>query len=76
MLDSVDAVLVARDDAENHYYFAEKILNYGLPVYIDKPIALDERSLSNLYALERYEGQIFTCSALRYSSELILSEKR
>ncbi len=74
MLGKVDAVLLARDDAENHLKYAEPFLRAGLPIYIDKPIALSLAALDKLYDLQQYEGQIFTCSALRYSQELILSE--
>jgi len=68
----VDGILLARDDSENHLRLAEPFLRAGLPIYIDKPIALSEASLDELIALEQYEGQIFTCSALRFSEELYL----
>ena len=74
MIGKVDGVLLARDDAENHLEFAEPFLRAGLPIYIDKPIALSLSALNELYELEQYSGQIFTCSALRYSNELMLSE--
>lgn len=70
MIGKVDAILLARDDAENHLEHAKPFLDAGLPIYIDKPIALSVESLNELYTLERYPGQIFTCSALRYSKEL------
>lgn len=69
----VDAVLLARDDAEQHLSLAAPALKAGLPIYIDKPIALSQRAMDDLYALEQYPGQIFTCSAMRYSPELQLS---
>ena len=75
MIGEVDAVLVARDDAENHLELATPFLKAGLSIYIDKPIALSITDLNKLYDLEQYPGQIFTCSALRYSHELILSQK-
>ncbi len=68
----VDAVLLARDDAEQHLSLAEPALRAGLPIYIDKPIALSQSALEILYGLEQYPGQIFTCSAMRYSPELQL----
>lgn len=74
MLGQVDAVLLARDDAENHLYYAKPFLQAGIAIYIDKPIALSVTKLEELYELQQYPGQIFTCSALRYSQELILSE--
>ena len=73
MIGEVDAILLARDDAENHFELASPFLKAGLPVYIDKPIALSLADLNKLYELEQYAGQIFTCSALRYSNELMLS---
>ena len=72
---NVDAILLARDDAENHLEIAKPFLLAGKPIYIDKPIALSKQKLYALYELEQYEGQIFTCSALRYSKDLILTKK-
>jgi len=69
----VDAVLLARDDAEQHLSLAGPALKAGLPIYIDKPIALSQSAMETLYDLEQYPGQIFTCSAMRYSPELQLS---
>lgn len=74
MLGQIDALLLARDDAENHLAFATPFLEAGIPVYIDKPIALSLDGLAALYRLQQYDGQIFTCSALRYAKELMLSE--
>ncbi len=74
MIREVDAVLLARDDAENHLELAAPFLKAGLPIYIDKPIALSIADLNELYELEQHPGQIFTCSALRYSQELVLSQ--
>ncbi|OXL20543.1 Gfo/Idh/MocA family oxidoreductase [Psychrobacter sp. DAB_AL32B] len=73
MIGQVDAILLARDDAHNHLQYAEPFLRQGIPIYIDKPIALSIDDLEKLYALERYPGQIFTCSALRYSEQLALT---
>jgi predicted dehydrogenase len=74
MLGQIDALLLARDDAENHLALATAFLKEGIPIYIDKPIALSLEGLAALYKFQQYEGQIFTCSALRYAKELILSE--
>ena len=74
MIGQVDAVLLARDDAYNHLQYAEPFLRQGIPIYIEKPIALSINDLDRLYALEQYLGQIFTCSALRYSQQLALTK--
>jgi predicted dehydrogenase len=76
MIGHIDGLLLARDDAQNHRSFAAPFLAAGLPVYVDKPVALSVASLDALYALERYDGQIFTCSALRYAHEFLLPPER
>lgn len=68
-----DAILLARDDSENHLNFASPFILSGMPIYIDKPVALSKRNLIELYNLQQYPGQIFTCSALRYSKDLMLT---
>nr|WP_298164611.1 Gfo/Idh/MocA family oxidoreductase [uncultured Pseudomonas sp.] len=73
MIGVVDAVLLARDDAEQHLKFAAPFIEAGIPIYIDKPVALSIFAFEELYRLEKYAGQIFTCSALRYSNELKLT---
>lgn len=75
MIGTVDAILLARDDAENHLELAAPFIKAGLPIYIDKPVALSVAALSKLYEIQQYPGQIFTCTALRYSEELRLSEE-
>jgi len=67
---SDDAVLLARDDAENHLQYAQPFLEAGIPVYIDKPLALTRKDGEILMGLESWEGQIFSCSALYFADEL------
>ncbi len=74
MIGVVDGVLLARDDAETHLHFARPFLEVGLPVYIDKPMALSVAEAEALFALGARPGQLFSCSALRYAQELQLSE--
>jgi hypothetical protein len=72
MIGAVDGVLLARDDAENHEYFSTPFLNAGMPIYIDKPLALTAEGAASLIGRQRYPGQIFSCSALKYARELTL----
>lgn len=69
MIGEIDALLLARDDAENHFTFAHKFLSEGIPVYIDKPFALNTVSANKLWNNSTYEDQIFTCSALQFAKE-------
>lgn len=73
MIGQVDAVLLARDDAERHVEFALPFLEAGVPIYVDKPLALSIAEAKQLFAAQRYPGQLFTCSALRYAREFQLS---
>lgn len=73
MIGNVDAVLLARDDAENHFNYAKKFLQAGIPIYIDKPLATSCHDASQLLALQKYDWQIFSCSALRYAKEFCVT---
>lgn len=73
MIGQVDGILLARDDPETHYELAAPFLEAGLPVYIDKPICLSIEELERFYAREKFPGQIFTCSAIRYGHEFKIS---
>lgn len=69
MIGNIDALLLARDDAPNHLTHAAPFLRAGLPVYVDKPVALDAAAARALYAAQIRPGQIFTCSAIDYGVE-------
>jgi len=71
----VDAILLARDDAENHLAMSRPFLKAGLPIYIDKPLAYDVETAEKIFSLEQYPGQIFSCSAMRYAKEFQLSSE-
>lgn len=74
MVGLVDAVLLARDDAERHVEFALPFLEAGMPIYVDKPLALTRADAHRLFAAQKYPGQLFSCSALRYAREFQLSD--
>lgn len=69
MLGEVDALIIARDDAESHRSLARPFLESGIPVFIDKPLTLDREVLDYFVPyLER--GLLMSCSAMRYAVEL------
>jgi predicted dehydrogenase len=73
MVGNVDGVLLARDDADMHYEFAIPFLEAGIPVYVDKPLALTVAEARKILDRQQYPGQLFSCSALRYAKELQLT---
>ncbi len=75
MIGHVDGLLLARDDAEMHLHFAAPFLDAGIPIYIDKPLALSVDEAQKLIDRQRFPGQLFSCSALKYAKELILIDE-
>ncbi len=74
MIGEVDAILLARDDGENHYDMAMPFIKAGLPIFIDKPFTLLVKEGEAMLAAQHFDSQIFTCSSLRYAEELKLTE--
>lgn len=68
MVGSVDAVLLARDDPENHVAMARPFIEAGIPIFIDKPLAYSREDLA-WFSQQVAAGKfVMSCSALRYSS--------
>jgi hypothetical protein len=69
MMEQLDAVIIARDDAESHMSLARPFLEHGLSVFIDKPLTLNEQELDWFmpYVLS---GKLMSCAGLRYAVEL------
>jgi len=69
MIGEVDAVIIARDDEENHYKMAKPFLDAGIYLFIDKPLTVD---MNNLKYFSNYlkSGKLMSCSGIRYCSEL------
>ena len=63
LIGEVDAILLARDDSENHLYYARPFLEAGMPIYIDKPLALSVDRAKEIMDLQVFPGQLFSCSA-------------
>ena len=76
MIGEIDALLLARDDADSHLPLATPYLQAGIPVYVDKPLALSVRQAEVLYALAREPWRLFSCSALYFADELLLKESQ
>lgn len=72
LIGTVDAILLARDDAERHVEMSVPFLRAGMPVFIDKPAALTTGDLEAIYAARREPGHVFSCSAMRYAAEFRL----
>lgn len=69
MLGQIDALLLLRDDVETHRPMAEPFLAAGLPVFIDKPLALTPEDLRYFRPFLE-SGQLMSTAGVRYSREL------
>lgn len=74
MTSEVDIVLLARDDAENHFVMSSPFLKAGIPIFIDKPLAFTLAEAHKIWDGQLNEDQVFSCSALRFSEELYLTD--
>lgn len=75
LIDEVDAVILARDDAENHVAMAKPFLDAGVPIFIDKPLARYHADL-DYFTQQHAAGRFFmSCSSMRYSPEIIQAKK-
>jgi predicted dehydrogenase len=69
MFEEVDAVILARDDPENHVAMAKPIIEADIPIFIDKPLAITADDLGYFTAQNEKGKFIMSCSSMRYSFE-------
>ena len=70
MIGQVDAVILSRDDCENHVKMAAPFIDAGVPIFIDKPLA-DNLGDLEYFSRKAAEGKlIMSCSSMRYSGEI------
>ncbi|MEO5997625.1 MAG: Gfo/Idh/MocA family oxidoreductase [Chitinophagaceae bacterium] len=69
LIGKVDAIILARDDPENHRSMAKPFIDAGIPLFIDKPLCATKDDL-DYFAAEVIKGKfIMSCSSMRYASE-------
>lgn len=69
MIGQVDAVIIARDDAEYHRTLAEPFIDADVPIFIDKPLAITRADLAWFSTMFQKGKFIMSCSSTRYASE-------
>ena len=69
MIGQVDAVLLARDDPENHVEMAKPFIEASVPLFIDKPLASDRQGLAYFEEQIAQGKFIMSCSSMRYAPE-------
>jgi predicted dehydrogenase len=69
MIGQVDAVMLARDDPENHVAMAKPFIDADIPIFIDKPLAITADDLAYFSGEIKKGKLIMSCSSMRYSVE-------
>ncbi|WP_246440098.1 Gfo/Idh/MocA family protein [Rhabdobacter roseus] len=69
LVGQVDAVILGRDDPENHVAMARPFLEAGVPIFVDKPLAITKPDLA-YFAEQVAQGKfLMSCSSMRYANE-------
>lgn len=77
VIGQVDAVIIGTDDGDEHVRRARPFIEAGLPLFVDKPLAINVPDL-NQFIRWHNEGRLFLSSSnMRYApeSKLILRQK-
>lgn len=69
MVNSIDAVIIARDDYRSHKEIAQPFLEAGKYVFVDKPLSLNIDDLKYFHPFLE-SGQLISCSGIKYAPEL------
>lgn len=70
VIGQVDAVLIATDDGNEHVSRARPFIAAGLPVFVDKPLAISMEDLGQFVAWRRGGARVLSTSGMRYSPEI------
>lgn len=75
MIGQVDAVILGRDDPENHVTMAKPFVEAGVPIFIDKPLVYSWEDL-DWFATQVKRGRfIMSCSSMRYANECRIAKQ-
>ncbi|NGM63571.1 Gfo/Idh/MocA family oxidoreductase [Sphingobacterium sp. SGG-5] len=69
MVGDIDAVILGRDDPENHVAMAIPFVDAGIPVFVDKPLAYSQDDLDWFADKAADGGFVMSCSSMRYANE-------
>lgn len=71
LIGSVDAVLLARDDGENHLEMALPFIREGIPLLIDKPLTDNRGDLKEFAQHYRAGSPLMSCSSMKFSDSML-----
>lgn len=71
MIGKVDAIMLARDDGENHLQMAKPFIEAGVPILIDKPLTDRKDDLRQFVKYYKQGKIIMSCSSARFSRSVL-----
>ncbi len=75
LIGEVDAVILARDDGENHLKMAAPFIEAGVPIFIDKPLTDNAEDLREFVRYYEAGKPIMSCSSMRYDEGLLAARE-
>jgi len=66
----VDAVFISTDDGYEHVRRARLFVEAGLPIFVDKPLAISLADLATFISWEKSGARILSSSGMRYAPEI------
>lgn len=75
LIGKVDAVLLNRDDPENHRAMAKPFIDAGIPIFLDKPLCESREDLAYFKAEVAKGRFIMSSSSQRYASECMTAKQ-
>lgn len=70
MIGEIDALILGRDDPENHWTMAKPFIDADIPMFIDKPLASSWEDLAQFEQAIANGKWIMSCSSMRYAKEI------
>lgn len=70
LIGKVDAIVLARDDGQNHLRMASPFIEEGIPILIDKPLADTADDLRQFVSYYEAGKTIMSCSSMRYADAI------
>ena len=71
MIGKLDAVILARDDGENHLSMAKPFIEKDIPIFIDKPLTDNAEDLVEFVSYYEKGKSIMSCSSMRYANSIL-----
>ncbi|WP_438318685.1 Gfo/Idh/MocA family protein [Sporosarcina sp. FA9] len=71
LFSQIDAVILGTVDGRNHLEWIEKIITYGKPIFVDKPIVMNSEEMEKVIKLSlKYGTPLMSSSSLRYADSV------